>query len=257
MLQPQNPWETGELAGLMSLPKEQGEIINTWSVGVGFEHFLVPFLRGKVDPQRYFQTIDQLNHITRKENIYNYLYALLLLVFVVPPIGYYFFFADILRNAENKEVIVLHDTVMMAITYFIVACDVPALLYVAYLGYAKEQNEIHSLSHCLLIIVAFGNTIAYPFALKFIHAENRPLIFLLYPLVFPFLALLSIFINRRLPELMGEAKQFIEKENVEYYHDKGVTLQLRPDLGDRLYLVISLSSTYDSAGKTTREQQEV
>jgi hypothetical protein len=48
MLQPQNPWETGELAGLMGLAKDEGEVVSTWSVGVGFDHQMAPVLRGKV-----------------------------------------------------------------------------------------------------------------------------------------------------------------------------------------------------------------
>jgi hypothetical protein len=48
MLQPQNPWETGELAGLMGLAKDDGEVVSTWSVGVGFDHQMAPVLRGKV-----------------------------------------------------------------------------------------------------------------------------------------------------------------------------------------------------------------
>jgi hypothetical protein len=135
--------------------------------------------------------------------VYNYVFTLLLLIFVVLPIGYYFFFADIMRGSSGKEIIVLHDTALMGLTYIILACDVPALLYVAYLGYRREQNEIHSLSHFLLIILSFGNTIAYPFALEFIHGENLSILFLLYPLIFPFLSLISIFINRRLPEVLS------------------------------------------------------
>lgn len=142
-----------------------------------------------------------MNRITRKENLYNYIFAVLMFIFVILPIAYYFFFAEIKRGATGKEIIVLHDPGLMALSYIILACDIPALLYVAYLGYKRERNEIHSLSHFLLIITSFGNTIAYPFALEFIHAENFSIMFLLYPLIFPFLALISIFINRRLPEV--------------------------------------------------------
>ncbi|ELR22094.1 uncharacterized protein ACA1_158900, partial [Acanthamoeba castellanii str. Neff] len=82
MLQPQNPWETGELAGLMGLAKDEGEVVSTWSVGVGFDHQMAPVLRGKVEPRRYRKTITELNRITRKENVYNYVFTLLLLIFV-------------------------------------------------------------------------------------------------------------------------------------------------------------------------------
>lgn len=252
MLQPQNPWETGELAGLMGLAKDEGEVVSTWSVGVGFDHQMAPVLRGKVEPRRYRKTITELNRITRKENVYNYVFTLLLLVFVVLPIGYYFFFADIMRGSSGKEIIVLHDTALMGLTYIILACDVPALLYVAYLGYRREQNEIHSLSHFLLIILSFGNTIAYPFALEFIHGEDLSILFLLYPLIFPFLSLISIFINRRLPELLGEANEYIEKENLEYYHGRGITLRLRPEVGDRVHMVVNISTGYSSTEDTER-----
>jgi hypothetical protein len=254
MLQPQNPWETGELSGLMSVPKDKGEIVNTWTVGVGFEcRRLAPILEGKVEPQRYHATINQLNHITRKENTYNYVFTLLLLIFVVLPISYYFFFADITRT-QNKEVIILHHKTLMVLTYVVLACDVPALLYIAYLGYRNERNELHSLVHFLLIILAFGNTIAYPFALEFIHAEEFSRLFLLYPFLFPFFALISIFINRRLPELLGEAEDFIEKENQEYYLGQGLRLRLRPMPGDVLYLVVNLlPQNYNSTDQSTSQ----
>jgi hypothetical protein len=53
-------------------------------------------------------------------------------------------------------------------------------------------------------------------------------------------------------QLLGEANEFIEKENIEYYHGRGVTLRLRPDLGDRVHMVVNLSSGYNSTEDTDR-----
>jgi hypothetical protein len=61
MLQPQNPWETGELAGLMGVARDEGEVVSTWSVGVGFDHQMAPVLRGRVCMQH---TYKQARHVT-------------------------------------------------------------------------------------------------------------------------------------------------------------------------------------------------
>jgi len=251
---PQNPWESGELAGLMAVPKDQGEVIGEYSAGLGFVAGVTPtVLKGKVDSRRFHHTIEELNHILPKENLYNYIFAALLFLFVAAPIAYYYLFAEVIVSPGSKT-IVLHDKLLMVICYVILAVDVPILLFVAYTGYKKEANEIHSFFQVLLVIIAFGNTIAYPFALEWMTKEKLSKMFILYPLILPFIGLLSIFINRRLPELLGEANQFVEKENEDYYKGQGMILRLRPERGDRLFLVVNFTDkTYESTAETEVE----
>lgn len=56
-------------------------------------------------------------------------------------------------------------------------------------------------------------------------------------------------------QLLGEALDFIEKENLEYYHGRGVTLRLRPAPGDVLHLAANLSSGYQSTEQTAAPEE--
>ncbi len=53
-------------------------------------------------------------------------------------------------------------------------------------------------------------------------------------------------------QLLGEANEYIEKENLEYYHGRGVTLRLRPEVGDRVHMVVNISTGYSSTEDTER-----